>query len=93
MMPKGMAIVFWLISVPCAAIANFLAFRIFARLSDAGIERGGYWLREDIRLYRLYWRLAPARGWPRRTLVTAASFFAVSAAAILVAAILYWGRS
>ena len=92
-MPRGMAIIFWLISLPCAAIANILAFRIFARLNEVGIEKRWWsWKYEDIELYKLYWRLAPARGWPRRTLVAAVCFFAVGAVSILSAAILYWGK-
>jgi hypothetical protein len=86
-----MAILFWLISVPCAGIANLLAFRIFARLKEAGIERR-WWRHEDFRLYRLYWKLAPTRGWPRQTLIAAACFFGVGGAAMLVAVILYWGK-
>ena len=90
-MPKGIAIVFWLIRMPCAAIANILAFRIFARLREAGIERR-WWKNEDVSLYRLYWRMAPAHGWPRGTLVAAGSFFAVGGAALLLMTILYWGK-
>ena len=89
-MPKGIAFVFWLISLPCAAIANILAFRIFDRLREAGIERR-WWKNEDFRLYKLYWKMAPDHGWPRGTLVVAACFFAVGGAAVLLA-ISYWGR-
>ena len=90
-MPKGMAILFLLVSVPCAGIANLLAFRIFARLREAGIKRR-WWKNEDFRLYKIYWELAPARGWPRRTLIAAACFFGVGGVAMIAAVILYGGK-
>jgi len=76
---------FWAVSIPCAGIANFLAFWIFARLDSIGHPRH-WWRMEDIRLYRLYWKLAPEHRWSRVPLIAAASLFLIAGAAMFLAA-------
>jgi hypothetical protein len=78
--------IFWAVTVPCGAIANGLAFWIFARLRKIGITRR-WWKGEDFRLYGIYWRVAAEHGWSRWPLVAAGGLFAVGCAALLLAAL------
>lgn len=75
---------FWAVAMPCAGIANVLAFWVFARLDSVGHPRH-WWRMEDFTLYRLYWKLAPEHGWSRLPLVAAASSFLVAGIALLAA--------
>ena len=76
---------FWAVGVPCAGIANVLAFWIFARLGSIGHARH-WWRMEDFRLYRLYWKLAPEHGWSRMPLIAAGGFFLLAVASVFLAA-------
>jgi len=40
---------------------------------------------EDLRLYRLYWNLAPEHGWSRAPLVMAVALMMVAVSAVLLA--------
>jgi hypothetical protein len=75
---------FWAISIPCGWIANVLALWIFARLDSVGHPRH-WWRSEDFRLYRLYWKVAPANGWSRLPLIAAASSFMIAVVAAFLA--------
>jgi|SRR6516162_8512491 hypothetical protein len=72
------------VGTSCVAVANFLAFEIFARLETLGYLRR-WWRMEDLRLYRLYWNLAPEHGWSRAPLVMAVALMMVAVSAVLLA--------
>ena len=67
---------FW-IAMTFASVANGCAFLIFARLSRLGHGRG-LWSWNDVRLYRLYWNLAPQQGWSRFPLLLGVSAFVLA---------------
>lgn len=71
--------------MPCAGVATVLAFWIFARLDSVGHPRH-WWRNEDLRLYRLYWKLAPEHDWSRVPLVAAAISFLIAGVALFIAA-------
>lgn len=75
---------FWVVSIPLAAIANVLAFQIFARLESLGYRRR-WWRMEDFRLYKLYWKLAPEQGWSRMPLIVAGLCVGAAAVVLFVA--------
>ena len=70
-----------------ATVANLVAFQAFARLESLGYRRR-WWKMEDLRLYRLYWLLAPSHGWPRWPLVTAMAVFVGCGGAFMLTVIL-----
>jgi hypothetical protein len=74
---------FWTVSIPCAGVANVLAFWIFARLHSIGYTRH-WWRMEDFKLYKLYWELAPEHGWSRLPLIAAGGFFLIACAVLLL---------
>ncbi len=84
--------VFWIVCIPCAAIANVLAFWIFARMSTLGFERDVWSVWTDVRLYTLYWQKAPENGWSRSPLVTMGVLISIAVSALLSAAVLNWGK-
>lgn len=83
--------IFWTVCIPCAAIANVLAFWIFARMGKLGFERG-IWNWGDLRLYRLYWDKAPENRWSRTPLVAMGALMAVTICALFLAALFNWGK-
>jgi hypothetical protein len=74
---------FWRVSIPCAAIANVLAFWVFARLKSVGYKRR-WWKMEDFKLYETYWRIAPEHSWSRLPLIAAVGIFLLGVAALLL---------
>jgi hypothetical protein len=83
---------FWTVCISCAAIANVLAFWIFARMAKLGLERHVWSVWSDVRLYRLYWQKAPENGWSRAPLVTMGVLIAVAVSVFVLAAFLNWGK-
>jgi len=80
-------IIFLLIVIPCAATATVFAILILVRVGRLGYHRTG-WPARDFRLYAVYWREAPKRGWSRWPLIGAAAFFLAVVATFLMSA--FW---
>jgi hypothetical protein len=78
--PLLFALLVCLTAGSCTA-ADLVAGQVFARLQPLGYERH-WWRMEDFRLYRLYWHLAPAHGWPRWPLTVSFGCFLGCGAAL-----------
>jgi hypothetical protein len=65
-------------------LANGLAFHVLDRMDEAGYEIGyRRWLRQDLRVYAEYWRIAPQKGWSRSVLTGALLCFLLAAVFLL----------
>ena len=77
--------IFWSVCIPCGAVANILAFWIFARTERLGFDRPIWSVWGDLGLYRIYWQKAPENGWSRTPLVAMGLLLGVALSALLVA--------